>query len=98
MPRLHIALQEGFAGEPVTISVDGHEVYKRNEVHTRTQIGLADSVETTHDAGTAAIEIRAGETTATITATITGDLFVGVSRSKDGRIVHRSSSQQFRYM
>jgi hypothetical protein len=98
MPRLHIALQEGFAGEPVTISIDGHEVYRKDEVLTRTQIGLADSVETTHDPGTATIEIRARNTTATITPTITGDLFVGVSLSTDGRIVHRSSSQQFRYM
>ena len=51
MPRLHIALQEGFAGDPVSISVDGREIYRKDGVRTRTQIGLADSIETTHDQG-----------------------------------------------
>jgi hypothetical protein len=98
MPRLHIALQEGFAGDPVSISVDGREVYRKDAVRTRTQIGLADSVETTHDPGSATIEIRAREAAATITPTLTGDLFLAVSLSPDGRIVHRSSAQPFRYM
>lgn len=98
MPRLHIALQEGFAGEPVTISIDGQEIYRKDDVLTRTQIGLADSIETTHDPGPAAIEIRARDKMATITPTLAGDLFVGISLSSDGRIVHKSSSQQFRYM
>jgi hypothetical protein len=98
MPRLHIALQEGFAGEPVSINIDGREVYKKDEVRTRTQIGLADSVETTHDPGSATIEIRARNAASTITPTLTGDLYLAVSLSPDGRIVHRSSAQPFRYM
>ena len=98
MPRLHIALQEGFAGDPVRISVDGRDVYRKDGVRTRTQIGLADSVETTHDPGSATIEIRARDSSATITPILTGDLFLAVSLSPDGRIVHRSSAQPFRYM
>jgi hypothetical protein len=98
MPRLHIALQEGFGGVPVSISVDGHEVYRKDDVRTRTQIGLADSVETTHDAGSATIEIRAREAAATINPTLTGDLYLAVSLSPEGHIVHRSSAQPFRYM
>lgn len=98
MPRLHIALQEGFAGDSVSIQVDGREVYRKDAVRTRTQIGLADSVETTHDPGSATIEIHARDAAATLTPTLTGDLFLAVSLSPDGRIVHRSSAQPFRYM
>ena len=98
MPRLHIALQEGFAGDPVSIAVDGKEIYRKTEVRTRTQIGLADSVETTHDPGNATIDIRARDATATITPTVAGDLFLAISISPDGRITHKSSAQPFRYM
>ena len=98
MPRLHIALQEGFAGDPVSINVDGHETYRKDSVRTRTQIGLADSIETTHDKGSATIEIHARDSAATIMPTLDGDLFLAVSLSPDGRIVHRSSTEPFRYM
>jgi hypothetical protein len=98
MPRLHIALQDGFTGEPVAISVDGREIYRKDHVRTRTQIGHADTIETTHDDGPARIEIRARGTSETITPTIAGDLYLGVSIAGDGRIAHRASPQPFRYM
>ena len=98
MPRLHIALQEGFAGDPVSISVDGREIYRKDSVRTRTQIGLADSIETPHEQGSATIEIHARDSAATIMPTLDGDLFLAVSLSPDGRIVHRSSTEPFRYM
>jgi len=97
MPLLHIALHEGFTGEPVSITVDGREVYRKDQVLTRTQIGLADSVETTHDPGRAAIEVRVRNTSAEITPTLTGDLYLGISLSPDGRIVHRTSAHPFRH-
>jgi hypothetical protein len=98
MPLLHIALQDGFTGEPVAITVDGHQIYSKDQVRTRVQIGHADTVETTHDAGPARIEIRARGTSATITPTIAGDLYLAVSIASDGRIAHRESGQPFRYM
>jgi hypothetical protein len=98
MPRLHIALQEGFADDRVSIDVDGREIYSKDGVTTRTQIGLADSIDTTHDAGPATIEIRARDRTATITETLSGDLYLAVSLSPDGRIAHRAAAQPFRYM
>jgi len=98
MPLLHIALQDGFTGEPVAIAVDGREIYRKDQVRTRTQIGLADSVETAHDAGPARIEISARGTSSTLTPTIAGDLYLAVSIAADGRIDHRTSSQPFRYM
>ena len=98
MPLLHIALQEGFTNDPVSINIDGQEVYKKDAVRTRTQIGLADSVEVTRPAGDATIEIHARGATATLTPTLTQDLYVGVSIGPDGSITHRTSSQPFGYM
>lgn len=98
MPLLHIALQEGFTNDSVSINIDGQEVYKKDAVRTRTQIGLADSVEVTRPAGDATIEIRARGATATLTPTLTQDLYVGVSIGPDGSITHRTSSQPFGYM
>lgn len=98
MPLLHIALQEGFTGEPVTILVDGQEIYRKDQVRTRTQIGRADAVEARRDPGPATIEIRARNTSATLTPTIADDVYVAVSISPEGRIVHQSSAQPFRYM
>lgn len=98
MPLLHIALQEGFTGEPVSISVDGREIYRRDRVRTMTQIGRADDVETPHDVGPASIAITARGSTSTITHVVTGDTFIGVSLTRDGRLTHRVSQEAFRYM
>jgi hypothetical protein len=98
MPLLHIALQEGFGGDPVAITVDGREVYRKDQVRTRTQIGLADSIQVKHDAGTARIEIRVGKKSAAFTETLTGDLHLGFSISPDGTIVRRVSAEAFKYM
>jgi hypothetical protein len=101
MPQLHtlhIALQEGFAGQPVAISVDGREIYRKDAVRTRMQIGLADSIETQHEPGIATVEVKAGSSSATLTPTLTQDLYLGISIGQDGRITHRSSTQRFGYM
>jgi hypothetical protein len=45
MPILKIDLQDGFNGDRVTVRVDGRVVYDKPQVRTRTQIGLADSVQ-----------------------------------------------------
>ena len=98
MPLLHIALQEGFAGDSVTIAVDGREIYRKDHVRTMTQIGRADDVETKHDAGPVSIVIKARNTSSTIAHTLAGDTFIGVSLTQDGRITHRISQEAFRYM
>jgi hypothetical protein len=98
MPLLHVALQEGFTGEPVVISVNGREIFHKTAVTTRTQIGLADSVEQTVPAGDAIIEVSAGGARARIPAPLTTDLYVGVSLTPDKQIVHRSSTQAFGYV
>ncbi|HET7218627.1 MAG TPA: hypothetical protein VFJ02_11305 [Vicinamibacterales bacterium] len=98
MPLLHIALQDGFAGDPVSITVDGREIFRKDRVRTMTQIGRADDVETRHDAGPVSIDIKARNSSSTITHTLAGDTFIGVSLTQDGRITHRISQEAFRYM
>jgi hypothetical protein len=43
--RLQIALQDGFDADAVVVSVDGTEVFRKDGVTTRRQIGLADTFE-----------------------------------------------------
>jgi membrane-associated protease RseP (regulator of RpoE activity) len=45
MALLHIALQEGFTGDDVVVRVQGEEVFRKEDVTTRLQIGYADSFE-----------------------------------------------------
>lgn len=45
MARLQIALQDGFDADAVVVSVDGTEVFRKDGVTTRRQIGLADTFE-----------------------------------------------------
>jgi hypothetical protein len=98
MPQIHIALQDGFGGNAVTITVDGREVYRKDQVRTRTQIGLADSAQVAHDPGPARFEIRIDKKSAAFTETVAGDLHIGISLSPDGAITHRASAEAFRYM
>lgn len=45
MISLAIDLQEGFDGTLVAVSLDGREVFRKEEVRTRYQVGLADRFE-----------------------------------------------------
>lgn len=98
MPLLHIALQDGFTGEPAVIRVDGHEIYRNDHLRTRTQIGFADSVETTHAGGPAKIELDLRGTTTTITPTVAEDTYIGLSVGPEGGITERVSARRFAYV
>jgi hypothetical protein len=98
MPLLHVDLQEGFGGEPVLITVNGRELFRKDGVRTRTQIGLADSVEETLPAGDIRIEVTARGTTHAIAAPLSADLYLGVSITPEGRIVHKQSAHAFGYV
>lgn len=98
MPRLHIALQNGFGGVPVAVKVDGREVFRKDAVRTRTQIGLADSIEVARERGPVTVDVTAGEVSGSIAATVDGDLYLSISISPEQRIVHNTSQTPFRYM
>jgi hypothetical protein len=98
MPLLHVALQEGFGDEPVLATVNGHEQFRKDHVRTRTQIGLADSFELTLPAGPVEIAVTARGATHRITASLSADLYVGVSITRDGQIVDKQSTHAFGYV
>ena len=58
MAQLHIALQEGFEDETVVIRVAGREVFRKDNVRTKLQIGFADSFEMDVEEGSMSIEIN----------------------------------------
>jgi hypothetical protein len=98
MPLLRVDLQEGFGGEPVLITVNGREHFRKDGVRTRTQIGRADSFELTLPTGPTTIEITARGTTHRVAATLSADLYVGVSITPDGTIVDKQSAHAFGYV
>lgn len=97
--RLHIALQEGFEGDTVQILVDEQEVLADDKVRTRTQIGLARTVELDRPSGTADIDVRVPRRG--IQGRLTVDLqetpYVGVSLSPQGQVVFEVSRTPFLY-
>jgi hypothetical protein len=98
MPLLHVALQEGFSGEPVVVSVNDRELFRKDDVRTRTQIGRADSFELTLPAGDTRIAVTARGTTTPIPVSLSGDQYVGVSLTPQGTIVHKLSTEPFGYL
>jgi len=98
MPVLHVDLQEGFEAEPVVVSVNGQEVFRKTAVNTRTQIGLADSFELTLPQGDTSVHVSARGTTARFIVPLQDTTYVGVSITPDGEIVHQVSRRAFGYL
>jgi hypothetical protein len=98
MPLLHVALQEGFSGEPVAVSVNDREHFRKDDVRTRTQIGRADAFELTLPAGEARIDVTARGTTEHLVVALAADRHVGISLTPDGAIVHKESAEPFGYL
>jgi hypothetical protein len=98
MPLLHVALQEGFGGEPVAVSVNDRELFRKDDVRTRTQIGRADSFELTLPAGEARVAVTARGTTTHISVSLSADQYIGVSLTAQGTIVHKLSTEPFGYV
>jgi hypothetical protein len=99
MGHLHIALQEGFEDEAVVIRVNGKEVFNKQGVRTKLQIGRADAVDVEVEDGTATVEILlpTKDLTETVRIRVPQEPFLGVSLVA-GEIVHRVSSTPFGYV
>jgi hypothetical protein len=100
MPLVHIALQEGFTNDTVSVRVNGTEVARRTDVTTRNQIGFAEAVELDVPEGEVQLELRiesrsVGETT---NVHVVGTTYVGVSVERDGRVRYEQSLEPFRYL
>ena len=98
MPKLTIALEEGFASVHVVVSVNGEVRFERADVTTRLQIGLADTVEIDVDEGPATVQLSLPDEGRSnrIDLRIEGDTYIGFSVEAD-RITHRVSDRPFGY-
>jgi hypothetical protein len=96
---LHVALQDGFFNDTVTICINGKELARRSNVTTKTQIGLASVVELQVPPGHASLQVCvAGRPpSATLTVDLTQPVHVGVSVGAGGEIVYTRSESPFRY-
>ena len=100
MPRLHIALQEGFSGDAVEISVDGAVVFPQQTVTTRLQIGLAKShdVEVPSESATVTIRLPARGLVREVPVDLRQASYLQINLSRQGEIETRLSNEPPRYM
>ena|SRR5215207_1756419 len=98
MAVLHIALEEGFSDDAVTVGVDGEEVRHFEAVSTRMQIGLADTADATVQAGRHVVTVSARGASRSIDVEVEDQLFLGISMSRSGAIEHRVSRERFGYV
>ena len=99
MATLHVALQDGFSNDTVSIKVNGREVFRRAGVSTRTQIGLAAAHEMSVDEGpvTVEVDLPARRLSSATTIAVTGDVSLGVSVDRQN-LKFVQSSQLFGYL
>ena len=99
MPLLHIAFQEGFDGDTVIVRIDGKEMFRKDNMATRSQIGYAGSFETNSHTGPVTIDILlpVKNLSETVQFQLTAATFVGVS-IEQGKIAYRISDQPFGYV
>jgi hypothetical protein len=99
MPLLHIAFQEGFTGEAVEVRINGNEAYRKEEMKTRFQLGLAGSFEVNVEEGSVRVEVLlpAQNLSETFEVQVSEPTYVGVSLEQN-QIVHRVSTQPFGYV
>lgn len=58
MPLFVIDLQEGFSGENISVNIDGHDVFKGQNIATRNQIGLAKQIKKEIQSGNHTVRIN----------------------------------------
>ncbi len=99
MGLLYIDLQEGFTDDAVVVRVNGQEVFRREKVRTRLQLGLAESVEVTVAEGSADIEVVvvSRNLSKTMKVQVSAETYVGVS-IVEGEIDYRISDDLIGYV
>jgi hypothetical protein len=98
MVALHIALQDGFAGEPVVIRLDGREVYRKDAVRTDLRISRADAVDLDAHAGQATVEVEARGQAASASVDAARTPYLSVNLDGSGRPQVRTSTEPFAYL
>ena len=99
MQLLHIAFQEGFDDDAVIVRINGKEMFRKDNLKTRSQIGYAGSFETNSHEGPVTIDILLPikNLSQTVQLQLTAATYVGVS-IQQGKITYRISSEPFGYV
>jgi hypothetical protein len=99
MSSLHIAFQDGFAGDTVIVVVNGVEWYSKPDVSTNLAISLADTinVEVKGDKAQIKISVPSRGAAATLTVDAVKTPYVGVSIKDSDRVEIIPSKEPFRY-
>jgi hypothetical protein len=99
MALLHVAFQEGFAGDTAVVRVNGVEVSRKAALATRNQIGYADSLETQVAPGAVRLEVAVPNrgTSASQFVSVLDRTYVGVSLDPGGQPTLHVSTEPFRY-
>src|SRR5262245_54713071 len=100
MATLHVALQEGFSNDEVTLSVNGTEVFRKTGITTKLQIGYADAVDVEVASGEARLDVNVvtRSTRQPVLVTVSDRTYVGVSLDRRGQPEYQISSEPFRYL
>ena len=96
---IHIALKDGFVDDRVVVAINGVDVYDREEVSTRFQIGLADQTEATVSSGEVAVQVLvpSRDVTSEVTFEAEEETWLGISYLNE-QVEVEVSAEPFRYM
>jgi hypothetical protein len=97
---LHVALQEGFTGEPVVVTAGQRELFRKSDVKTRTQIGLADSFQASIDESRATVVVSLPDRnlSRSVEVDLTRDAHLGVSVTPANEIQFSVQRTPFGYV
>jgi len=100
MNKLHIALQDGFRDDSVTITVDGRNVFDKKGVTTNLAISYADAVDAPVSNPTASVEVSVSSRSrsANLTVNVAETQYLSVNLSEDGAPRLTPSKEMFHYM
>ena len=98
MAKLHVALEEGFAGDDVTVIVNGRAVFEQRGVTTRPEIGLATSFDADAPDGEAELELRYRGRSARVEVSANQPVWIGLSLNDSGAMEHRVSATPYGYL
>lgn len=99
MVLVTIDLQEGFANDTVVIRLNGQEIFRRRNVTTRIQTGLADRIEMQiyERSSEVVIELPIKKMAVTKELNCEKDIFLGVNLRVDGELILRERFSEFWY-
>lgn len=98
MAELHVALEEGFAGDDVTVVVNGRTVFEQQGVTTRPEIGLATSFDADAPGGQAEVEVRCRGRSTRVKVGTDQPVWLGLSLDESGVLEHRISATPYGYL